>query len=225
MSTSGQSLYENIIGGISYFKPLPLTEIQTLARQVRHWRGGDGEVLFTEGEPAAGLYYLIRGRVHVVRHSPEGRQLIVRQFHPGDTFNEVGALDGTTNAATAVAAAADTEVLLIPGHLVRDLAARYPTLGTEMMQEMARKLRFAMTRINRLGLMDVKARLCAWLLDYVDESGFIADISQEELAAQLGTVRQVIGRALGELRREGVVEVGRGFIRIIDKDALKDIVG
>lgn len=220
MAASSGTFHE-IIRRIPYFEQLPDAEIDILAKRARMWRGAVGEVLFTEGEPAAGLYYSVRGRVQVVRHSPEGRRLIVREFGPGDTFNEVGALDATTNAATAVAGQDDTQVLLIPGALVRDLAERYPSIGNEMMQEMARKLRFAMTRVNRLGLMDVKARLCARLLESIDADGLLQGVSQEQLAEQLGTVRQVIGRALTELRRAGVVEVGRGFIKVLDKDALR----
>lgn len=212
----------HIVSRIPYFRDFPRTDLEGLAGRARFWHGGPGAVLFAEGEPAAGLYYVVEGRVEVVRHSPEGRRLVVREFEPGETFNEVGALDGGVNVATAVAAAPDTMVLLIPGEFVRDLSVRHASLSYEMMQEMARKLRFAMTRVGRLGLMDVKARLSAWLLEAADKDGAVRGLSQEQLAERLGTVRQVVGRALGELRDEGVVEVGRGVIRILDAGALRD---
>lgn len=212
----------HIASRISYFRDLPQSDLEELSRRARFWHGGPDAVLFAEGEPAAGLYYVVEGRIKVVRHSPEGRRLVIREFHPGETFNEVGALDGDLNVATAVAGASDTMALLIPGELVRELSARHPSLSHEMMQEMARKLRFAMTRVGRLGLMDVKARLSAWLLESADKDGAVRGLSQEQLAERLGTVRQVVGRALGELRDEGVVEVGRGVVRILDPDALRD---
>lgn len=212
------------IGRIPYFADLPADELERLAGVAKLIQCGAQTTLFHEGDPALGLYCLLQGRVKVMRFSPEGRQLIVREFHPGDTFNEVGALDAAPNAATAVADADNTEVLLIPGDVVRDLTARYPELGSRIMRAMARKLRFAMKRVNRLALMDVKQRLCAWLLDNVDESGTVSGISQEDLAAQLGTVRQVIGRALADLREAGLVEVRRGAIRVLDAERIKQLI-
>lgn len=214
----------DIINDINYFNELPEYEIKVLAEGARIIRADAEETLFVEGDPAAGLYYVVRGRIKIVRYSPEGRQLIVREFFPGETFNEVGALDATTNPASAVTDRKETEVALIPGELIRKLADRYPGLSTKMMNEMAKKLRFAMARVNNLALMDVKARLALKLLESMDESGLLLGLSHEELAAQLGTVRQVLGRALGELREAGIVEVRRGSIKVIDRDALEVIV-
>lgn len=209
---------------IPYFSTLPEEEIVRLTARAKLVSYDAQTTLFHEGEPALGLYCLLKGRVKVVRFSPEGRQLIIREFRPLDTFNEVGALDAAPNAATAIADMDDTQVLLIPGDVVRELAARYPDLGNEMMKAMAKKLRFAMTRVNRLALMDVKERLCAWLLDTIDESLTVRGISQEDLAARLGTVRQVLGRALADLREAGLVEVGRGTIRVLDADGIQRLV-
>lgn len=223
MSTEARDKYE-MIKGISYFAGLPAHEIERLAASARLIAVGDGEVLFHEGEPALGLYWLRRGRIKAVRYSPEGRQLIVREFRAGDTFNEVGALDASENAATTLSGQDGTEVLLIPGALIRKLATRYPELDAAMMQAMAGKLRFAMGRMNEMALLDVKARLAAHLLEEADEKGSVGGITHEELAARLGTVRQVLGRSLGELQRAGAVEVKRGSIRILDRNALKELV-
>lgn len=213
-----------MIKAVSYFAILPPGEIERLAESSRLLRLDANETLFREGEPALGLYCLRRGRVKVVRYSPDGRQLIVREFRPGETFNEVGALDASDNAATAIAAEKDTEVVLVPGELVRALARKYPELDSAMMTAMAGKLRFAMGRMNELALMDVKARLAAHLLEHADESGSISGITHEELAARLGTVRQVLGRTLGELQKAGAVRVRRGSIQIVDRTILEDLV-
>jgi len=210
----------DMIRKIPYFTALPPDEVERLAASARLIAAANGEVLFREGEPAQGLYWLRSGRVKVVRYSPEGRQLIVREFRPGETFNEVGALDASENAATAVAGEEGTEALLIPGERIRGLAQRYPELDAAMMQAMACKLRFAMSRMNQLALLDVKARLAACLLERADEEGRVSGVTQEELAAELGTVRQVLGRTLAELQRAGIVEVKRGSIRILDREAL-----
>lgn len=209
-----------LIGNMTYFRQLPPAEINGLARHARFWRGDKGDAIFREGEPARGLYYLVKGRVQAVRHSPEGRRLIVREFSPGETFNEVGALDAVDNAATAVANEDGTKVLLIPGEQLRSLSARYPDLSQKIMLAMAEKLRYAMTSMNRLAFMDVKARLCAHLLEAAGPDQVLHDVSQEQLAGRLGTVRQVVGRALQELQAAGSVQVQRGRIKVLDRAAL-----
>ena len=210
-----------VIQKISYFEELPPEELRRLTAASRVISVDAGEAVFYEGEPAAGLYYVWRGSVKVLRYSPEGRQLIVREFRPGETFNEVGALDGTENAATAIAGKKETQVILIAGDVIRDLIGRYPAVGSKMVRAMAQKLRFAMQKVNSLALMDVKARLAVHLLENADDAGVLKGISHEELAAQLGTVRQVLGRALGELQRAGAVDVKRGMIRVLDREALE----
>lgn len=219
-----QRPFADHIKRIQFFSTLPDEEIVRLASRAKLISYDAQSTLFHEGEPALGLYCLLQGRVKVVRFSPEGRQLIIREFRAIDTFNEVGALDAAPNAATAIADTDGTQVLLIPGDVVRELASRYPDLGNEMMRAMAQKLRFAMNRVNRLALMDVKGRLCAWLLDTIDESGTVRGISQEDLAARLGTVRQVLGRVLADLREAGLVEVGRGTIRVLDVDGMQRLI-
>ncbi len=211
---------EEIVKGISYFAGLPEHEIARLASSTRRVSLDSGETLFHEGEPADGMYYVCRGRVKIVRFSPEGRQLIVREFRTGETFNEVGALDSSENAATAIAEERDTLIVLVPGEVIRDLAHRYPGLSAEMVREMAEKLRFAMGKMNSLALLDVKSRLAAYLVEAAGETGVLEGVSHEELAAHLGTVRQVLSRALGELQRTGAVEVRRGSIRIVDVNRL-----
>lgn len=213
-----------LLRDISYFEALPTDELEQVARVSRVITLESGEALFHEGDPAEGLYLVVRGGVRAVRYSPEGRQLIVREFHPGETFNEVGALDGSENAATAITTANPTEVLIVPGEKMRQLTREYPDFGQQVMRAMAEKLRYAMGKVNRLALMVVKARLASHLLESATDTGVLKGISQEELAAQLGTVRQVLGRALSEMQKAGIVEVGRGFIRIIDRDALEAIV-
>lgn len=215
---------EIILGQIEYFAQLPEAELHALADNARRLQYDAGDALFHEGDPAPGLFYLCRGGVKAVRYSSEGRQLIIREFGPGETFNEVGALDGSPNAATVVATKRETEVLLIPGEDVRGLVTRYPDLGAKIMEAMANKLRFAMGKVNRLALMDVKARLAAHLVDTADQNGELRGVSQEELAAQLGTVRQVVGRILNELQKAGTLQVQRGIIRIIDHHALDDLL-
>lgn len=209
-----------LVRRIPYFASLPEPEVERLARAARFITLGAGETLFHEGEPAEGLYVLVKGRVRIVRYSPQGRQLIVRQFTAGESFNEVGALDASENPATAIVEEDGSELLLVPGDIVQQLVAAYPTLGQAMSQEMARKLRFAMEKMNTLALMDVKSRLAEHLLHAADERGVIEGVSHEELAAEIGTVRQVLTRALGQLQRQGAVEVKREFIRILDASLL-----
>lgn len=210
-----------ILADMAYFTGVQAARLAQLAKSCRLIRLDAGETVFLESDPAQGLYGMVAGRVKAVRYSPQGREFVIREFEPPETFNEVGALDGGTNPATAVAAVNGTQVLLVPGEPIRRLAQEHPDLDVKLLQALTRKMRFAMQKMDQLALLEVKERLVIYLLEHDDAHDAVGRTSQEELAAQLGTVRQVLGRALAELQRCGAVQVGRGRIQVIDREALK----
>jgi CRP/FNR family transcriptional regulator len=207
---------------LSYFRDLDLEQLEQVAAQLRVTAYSKGEIIFAQGERAKGLYCLIDGKVKAVRYSPEGKEHIIRFFLPIDTFNEVGALDGGVNPATAIAAE-NSRIMLLPTRTLRPLLEKSPAVDTRIMTNMAHKLRFAMKQVEQLSMLDVKERLMRFLLDQWKTGHQECCLSQEELAAMLGTVRQVLGRALADLANQGAIEVGRGRIRVLHPELLATV--
>lgn len=213
--------WEAFLRTIPYFETLAPEEVEALASRAQVRSVAQGGIVFSQGQPAAGLWCVVSGRVKAVRYSPTGRELTIKFFEPGETFGEVGALEGGENPSTAIAVT-DSRVLLIPREVLAPLLRQHPEVDTRIMAAMAQKLRFAMNRFEQATLYDVKTRVAAFLLAQWRAGRPVCRLSQEELASMLGTVRQVLGRALGELQEAGAVRLRRGAVEVVRPELLED---
>lgn len=213
---------EAVLAQIPYFEPVPAAERRQLAAAAVWRRHEPGHVVFRQGEPAEGLHCVVRGRIKAVRYSPAGRELIIRFFSPFETFGEVGALEGGQNPSWAIAAE-PSKTLLLPTASLSPVLRRYPEVAARLMHAMAHKLRYAMNRFAEVSLYDVKSRVAAFLLAQRESGQAVCRLTQDELAAMLGTVRQVLGRALSDLQEAGAIRLRRGAIEVVDPEALRDL--
>jgi len=189
------------------------------------WRTyASGEIVLLEGEATAGFYYLHSGWLKVVAMSPSGREQILSFLESGDTFYEAGAFSKRPNMATAVALE-EAGVWLIEREVVLRLVRERPLLAELLLERMANRLMHLVSLVSDLSLRPVTGRLARLLLDSADADGILHRprwYTQAELASRLGTVPDVVQRALRELDREGVIEVQRRKIIILDRDALAE---
>ncbi len=180
--------------------------------------------IFLEGEPTAGLYLVVEGTVKISRFSKEGREQILHLIHRGDTFNDVAALDGGPNPATAIAFT-DVLVSRLTRVNLQAVAIRHPDLAWALIESLARRARHLVGLVEDLSMRNVRGRLARLLLEEAQTSGeesIRRVLTQEEMASRLGTVREVVGRALRGLASDGVIEFDRHRIVILDADRLAD---
>lgn len=210
---------------VPYFAGLPDAVIAALAQTAGSQRYGRGQMILVEGEPCAGLFVVAAGEVKVFKVSGQGREQILQQLGPGDTFNEVAVLDGGPNPAS-VTAVTDAVLYCIPRDEVRRLAQRHPDLAWALIESLARRTRHLVSMVEDLALRSVKARLARLLLSEAERTR-VADtldrshmVSQADMAARLGTVREVVGRALRDLAGEGLISFDRHRIVIVDRAGL-----
>lgn len=181
-------------------------------------------MLFCEGDPVAGLFLIEEGSVKVCRFSKEGREHTLHVFHRGDTFNDVPAFDGGPNAATAIAFT-DVVVWRVARSDLHHLGQRYPTLAWALLESIARRTRYLVNLVQDLSARNVKGRLARLLLEQAqaEEPKDCAQmLTQEEMASRLGTVREVVGRALRSLAASGIIEFDRHRIVIRDPERLAE---
>ncbi|HWQ14530.1 MAG TPA: Crp/Fnr family transcriptional regulator [Roseiflexaceae bacterium] len=181
-----------------------------------------GATLFLEGDPAAGLYIVVEGRVKIMRTSAAGREQVLHVFGPGQHFNHVPVFDGGPCAADAVA---QTEVTLalLPSDALRELVARSGSLAMMFLTELSGRLRQMVNLVDNLALHSVQGRLAGLLLaqaDAAERGEPVHALSQAEMAARLGTVREMIGRSLKTFESLGLVEINRGSIVVVDREGL-----
>ncbi|HRQ40078.1 MAG TPA: Crp/Fnr family transcriptional regulator [Chloroflexota bacterium] len=212
------------LNNIPLFAGLDVASLQNMA-QLARWREYEaGEVVVLEGDQPAGLYYLQSGWLKAVKVSAAGREQILRFLEPGDTFNEIGVFANQPNPVTVIAL--ETAVVwLLPRTTLHQLMQERPAFAQYLLARMAERMLHLVALVSDLSLRPVTGRLARLLL-----ADAVADVlerprwyTQAELAARLGTVPDVIQRALRELENEGFIQVERQHIRILDRAGLAAI--
>ncbi len=186
------------------------------------------DTIFWEGREAQGFYILLAGYVKLVKSSPDGKEYILRLVGPGETFAEAAVFSEAPYPATAMALE-DCRTLFFPkGAFLRHLAAS-PTLARNMLATLSR-LNLHLTRqLEDLSVKEVSARLARYLLERCQETHgridkglwFELPTTKTHLAAYLGTISETLSRTLSRLKSEGVIEVDKAKITILDPGALE----
>lgn len=212
----------NVLRKIAFFASLSGEELGHVAAMtvVRHYERGD--IILLEGDVGGALHYVRTGLVKVFKTSPEGREQVLRLIAAGHTFNDVPALDGGPNPASAAAMEA-SEIYLIRHRELHTLIETRPEVAVAVVQTLADALRHLVALVEDLSLRHVTARVAKILLDQRQEDQPVASshhLTQQEMAAMAGTAREVVGRALKELESAGAIEMRQGRAVVINRERL-----
>jgi CRP/FNR family transcriptional regulator len=202
-----------------YFDELPDAVLKDLTKhtQLREYERGD--VLFWEGDPCAGLHILESGSVKLYRISPQGRQYIIAVLLEGATCNEVPAFDGGTNPVN-VEALETVRAWVVDAHVLRELVKANPEFALKILSKFGQNLRNLVGKVSEMAFYQVTHRL-ARLITELPSDNVRPHWTQEQLAARLGTVREVVARSLKELERSGAIRIEDRRIHIADDDVLR----
>ena len=206
---------------VPYLAGLPPSTVQALADLAILRQYTAGTLIFSEGEPVAGLFLIEAGAVKISRFSKEGREHILHIRKRGDTFNDVAALDGGPNPATATAFS-DVLIWRIARPDLRRVVDAHPALAWALIESLAHRARHLVDAVQDLSMRDVKGRLARLLLEQAQANTAPRLLTQEEIASQLGTVREVVGRALRALTTQGIIKFDRHRIIILDQERLAE---
>jgi len=177
-----------------------------------------GEILFWEGDPCAGLHIIEEGSVKLYRISPQGRQYIIRVLQEGETCNEVPAFDGGTNPVNVETLEKST-VWMIDDETLRALVRAHPDFALKVLSNFGKNLRGLVRMVSEMAFYQVTNRL-ARLISELPADAARPQWTQEQLAAQLGTVREVVARSLKELERSGAIRIEDRRIHVADPATL-----
>jgi CRP/FNR family transcriptional regulator len=209
--------------GNEYFNDLPEDMLKEIAAhtQLREYQRGD--VFFWEGDPCTGLHIIEQGSAKIYCLSPQGRQYIVRVLQEGDTFAEVPAFDGGTNPVN-VDALETCRVWVIDSEMLRGLVLAHPKFAQKVLVNFGQMLRGMVHKVSEMAFYQVTHRL-ARLISELPQNDLpgrpTPHWTQEQLAARLGTVREVVARSLKELERSGAIRVEDRRIQIADQNVLQ----
>lgn len=213
-----------LIQQIGFARRLSDAALDALASRAVPMRVERGAMITLEGEPAEAMYLVVEGRVKVVRYSAEGREQIMHLAERGDHFNTVPMFDGGPCPASSQALQS-TMLLVLRRVDLLDLIEQYPDLSIALLHEFAGRLRMLVGLVEDLALHTVHGRLAKLLLQQAQAAEHGSPrppMTQAEMAAHLGTVREMVARALKSFEAGGLISLDRGAIRILDREGLRE---
>jgi CRP/FNR family transcriptional regulator, dissimilatory nitrate respiration regulator len=214
------------IARVPLFEGLPPEQIEDLAMIVTDQVFRKGESIFSEGEEANGFYVVITGRVKIFKLSSDGKEQILHFFGPGEPFGEVPVFTGQHFPANATAME-ESRGFFFPRKSFVDLIKRNPSLALNMLAVLSKRLRRFAALIDDLSLKEVPGRLAAYLLYLSDQNKgakvLELAVTKAQLASLLGTIPETLSRILGKLSSQGLIETDGRRIRILDREALRDL--
>ena len=219
------SLPDGFLESLPYFSNLSSEQIEQVKEGVVELSFPKNEIIFIEGEPCQGLYVVKSGQFRIFKSSPEGREQVLLIAREGDIFNDVPVFDGGSNPASG-SALEDSTAYLIPKERMLSLVANCPA-ALNVIRHFATRLRHMTALVEDLSFRSVVSRLAKALLDLAVVEGGpspVRRLTQDEMAAMIGTVRDVVGRALRTLEKKGAIKMEGQRILIVDPKMLRIMI-
>ncbi|MHB0857177.1 MAG: Crp/Fnr family transcriptional regulator [Anaerolineae bacterium] len=183
-----------------------------------------GQIIAVEGEPCTWAYLLARGSVRLRLSSDDGREHALAYITAGEWLNLAAALDGGAHLAT-IESVTQTIVHGLPCEQLTALLAVQPQAALLVAEQLAAEVRRLSEMVKELALHTVRARLARFLLANAENQPSQMRWTQQAIAAQIGTVRDVAGRALRALDEEGLIRRQQGNVIIMDREGLEREAG
>ncbi|MGD1995738.1 MAG: Crp/Fnr family transcriptional regulator [Anaerolineae bacterium] len=180
------------------------------------------ETIIIEGDPCHGAYFIAEGYVRVCRISPDGREQVLVQLGPGQAFNTVPSLQPHGVNHATVQALTPVTVYAITREDLRRLVVESPELALAILRDFADRLDHLTNLVEDLSLHTVRGRLARFLLEHAEKGTVTRRWTQEQIAARLGTVREMVGRTLRALADADLIRMERQRIVLLDRQGLED---
>lgn len=219
------------LGAVSLFSGLSPDELRLLAARAIRKRYAEGELLFQEGEPCRGLHIIATGKLRIFKSSASGREQVLAVEGPGGSVAELPVFDGG-NYPASVSAVENSEIIFISRQDLRNFCMEHPEVALKMLAVVGARLRRLVGIIEELSFTTIRQRLVSALVRMAQTSGvrtergieFQLPGTHQDMAHQLGTVRELVSRNLMRLQAEGFLRVEAKSITVVDMAGLKAIL-
>jgi len=213
---------------VAFFAVLPAKEIETLASHCAIRRLAKDEMLFNEGDPCEGLFVVQSGAIKVFKMADSGREQVLGIDRAGSTVAELPLFDGGNYPASA-AAMEDSTLLFLPKREFLNLCRENSEVAFAVIRTLAWRYRYLTTLVEELSLKEVSHRLARFLRDRALEEGvrtrrgieFPLQETNQEIAAEIGTVRDLVSRNLRRFVDRGILRLELRRVIILDMAELE----
>ena len=213
------------------FSEVPEERLAQVARETSELRLERHSLVWNEEDACRALYFVISGRVKIIKHSETGKDVIIEIYGPQDAIGETSVLVGGVYNTAAVCLS-ETHLLCVPRAQILDLLAEVPGMALRSLRGMARRQRMLMQKIKELAAGGVEYRIAHLLLKLADrigeeggEDGTMIPIvlSRQDIADLVGTTVETAIRVMSRWRKMGIVTNDKRGILIRDRETLEDL--
>jgi len=189
-------------------------------------RLGPWEILFNQKDTSRDVHFLLSGTLIALFWTADGREVIFTRFGLGEHLGELAALDDGPRSL-AVVARSEATVLTLPGAVFRQLFDQVPTLRWRIAQNLVARIRTLTARNLELTTYSVEQRVASYLFGLAVDHGQLraGGVIREapthaEIAATIGSNREMVTRVMGGLARRGAIRTSRQRIELLDPKVL-----
>lgn len=214
MSVKGDSQHtvSSAIEAVPMLESLPEQELNSLKARLKMSTFRNGAHMIREKDAAQSLMFLIQGKARVSLTGNDGKEVVLAHLHAGDFFGEIALLTGQKRSAD-VTAMESCSLLTLSQEDFEAHAREHSGLVYSLLKDLAFRLKDASSKIGDLALLDVYRRVASTLFDLseeelgVDQRKIQKRPTHNELAAMVGTSREMVTRALKNLEADGHITV------------------
>ena len=225
-----KAILAETLSKVPLFSGLTESELSFLAQRAAPRKYSTGQLVFSEGEPCAGMYVVESGHIRIFKSSAGGREQVLSVDGPGSSVAELPVFDGG-NYPASVAAVEDSTLLFVSKQDFQLLCLTHPQVALKVLRIVGARLRRLVGIIEELSFTTVRHRLVSLLVRMAQKVGANATTeitlpaNNQELAAQIGTVRELVSRNLSRLQAEGLIQIDGRSVVILNLKALESELG
>lgn len=209
---------------VDIFQDLTESEIEEIDRATTMSTCRRGKIIYMPEDTSEVLFLLKEGKVQLYRISPDGKKLVIATIGPGTVFGEM-ALIGQGMHNTFAEATEDCVLLVMSREDVERLLVTKPKVALRIFEALGSRLKETEARLEEIAFKGIPARLASLLLQLAEEGGSntITGLTHQDLGEQIGTYRETTTQTLNTFRADGLIEIGRKRITILDREGLQRI--
>jgi CRP-like cAMP-binding protein len=206
---------------IDILQDLSPDELARMDRSVTMATCNPGRIFYMPDETGEVLFLLKRGRVQLYRLSPQGKKLVVATLGPGAIFGEMS-LVGQGMHNTFAEAVGECTLCVMSRADIERLMREKPQVAFRFVEALGDRLTQTERRLEEIAFKSIPARLAGVLLRLAGEqqSNNVTGYTHQDLGEMLGTYRETITQTLNDFKADGLVEIGRKQIVLLDTERL-----
>ena len=180
-----------------------------------------GRDVFVEGDQVDAIALLISGMVRVYKIGETGREITLYRFGNGQScILTANAILSQKNFPAVATVEKDAEAVMIPADTFREWVRRYDLWREFVYDLLSERLSSVMEIVEEVAFRRMDVRVASFLVERSRKSDLV-QVTHQEIAAELGSSREVISRILEDFSAEGMITVSRGMVTVVDRETLE----